>query len=186
MDVGSKHGGLASRLSNFQATHFYLFPDSKMLPDKIKNDPIFIENYNIYNSPIECNSLEGALQSLKFDKPHIAIEVCKLVGFAAKFKGKNRNKHWKSRQTLWFMGVLLFRKSEEYQRVLDFIYVSLWAQNKAFRDDLYATGSAVFTHSMGNNKESETVLTEREFCSRLTKLRSCIDLQTLKKHFNYE
>lgn len=82
------------------------------------------------------------------------------------------------------------RNSEECQKVLDFIYISLFLQNEAFRDDLQATGDSVFTHSMGNNKESETVLTEREFCSRLTKLRSCIsdkrsDLITnIKKVFN--
>ena len=33
------------------------------------------------------------------------------------------------------------------------------------------TKKATLTHSIGKKKINETVLTEREFCSRLTKLR---------------
>lgn len=36
---------------------------------------------------VECASMEGFLQSLKFKNPDMQIEVCKLVGKAAKFKG---------------------------------------------------------------------------------------------------
>jgi hypothetical protein len=34
------------------------------------------------------------LQSLKFDKPHIEIEVCKLAGRAAKKRGAARDSSW--------------------------------------------------------------------------------------------
>jgi len=164
--------------------------DNLLIPESIRTNIIFFENLQKSDTVFQCTSLEGALQSLKFDKPHIAIEVCKLAGLAAKFRGKKRNKQWKSQQTLWFFGVPMTRKSDEYQKVLDFIYISLFLQNETFRNDLKATGDAVFTHSMGNNKESETVLTEREFCSRLTKLRSCLSdnqsdvVPKIKKVFN--
>ena len=192
MDIGSSHGGLASRLSNFQFRQCGLFLDSSFLPEEIKNNPIFTTSIqeNTKNLPcldstfyIPINSFEGALQSLKFDKLHIAIEVCKLSGMKAKFKGKNRNKAWKSKQTLWFCGVPMERKSETFQKVLDFIYISMWMQNKAFRDDLAATKDAVLVHSMGKNKETDTVLTEREFCSRLSKLRNCSNISDIKKLF---
>jgi hypothetical protein len=121
---------------------------------------------------VECSSMEGLLQSFKFDKPHVQVEVCKLVGKSAKFKGKNRNKAWKSVQTLWWKGVAYKRDSKEYQDLLDRAFKAMYDQNDSFRRALAATQKAVITHSIGNNKESDTVLTEREFCSRLMKLRN--------------
>ncbi len=121
--------------------------------------------------------MEGFLQSLKFDKPHIQAEVCSLVGMAAKRRGGKRNKRWKSTQTLWWQGTPYKRKSPEYQELLDRAFQALF-QNASFRKALQAAGDATFTHSMGRNKESETVLTEREFCSRLTKLRDQLEAES--------
>jgi hypothetical protein len=146
MDIGSKSGYPSSALSNF-APHAFVFDG------------------------VECASLEGLLQSFKFDKQHIQVEVCKLVGLAAKLRGKPRNKAWKSKQTLWWKGLPIDRHGDEYQNLLDMIYQAVYDQNDSFRRALAATQNAVLTHSIGHNKESETVLTEREFCSRLTKLR---------------
>ena len=119
---------------------------------------------------VECVSMEGFLQSLKFDKSHIQVEVCSLVGMAAKRRGSKRNKRWMSTQTLWWQGKSYKRKSREYQELLDRAFQTLF-QNAGFRRALKAAGNATFTHSMGKNNESETVLTAREFCSRLTRLR---------------
>lgn len=119
---------------------------------------------------VECNSMEGFLQSLKFDKPHIQVEVCKLVGLAAKKRGSKRNKAWKSKQVLWWKGLEFSRHSEYYQTLLDNVYMAL-AENDSFRRALLSTNNAVFTHSIGRNNPSETVLTATEFCSRLTKIR---------------
>lgn len=47
----------------------------------------------------------------------------------------------------------------------------LYIQNETFRKCLEDAGSAIFTHSIGRNNEKETVLTEREFCSRLQHLK---------------
>jgi hypothetical protein len=47
-------------------------------------------------------------------------------------------------------------------------------QNESFRRALLATNNAVITHSIGRSKEAETVLTEREFCSRLMALRDLL------------
>lgn len=145
MDIGSKSGYPASALSNF-SPHSFVFDG------------------------VECASMEGLLQSFKFDKPHIQVEVCKLTGKAAKFRGQKRNKAWKSRQTLWWKGVAYDRHGAEYQELLDRAYNAL-SQNSKFKNALLATGNATLTHSMGKNKEQDTVLTEREFCSRLKKIR---------------
>jgi hypothetical protein len=123
---------------------------------------------------VECASMEGLLQSFKFDKPHIQVEVCKLVGRAAKFRGQKRNKAWKKLQLLWWQEYGFRRDSPTYQVLLDRAYKAMFDQSDSFRRALKASGKAVLTHSLGSNKEEETVLTEQEFCSRLMKLRNLL------------
>lgn len=151
MNIGSGSGYPASKLSNF-SPHPFVFDG------------------------VECASMEGLLQSFKFDKPHIQVEVCKLVGKTAKFRGKKRNRAWKSRQKLWWNGVEYDRHGQEYQYLLDRAYDAL-AQNTKFQAALFATGSASLKHSIGSSKQQNTVLTEREFCSRLERLRSELQQQ---------
>ena len=143
MDIGSSKGWPSSSLSNF-APH-----------------PFIIDN-------IECASMEGFLQSLKFKSPEIQIEVCKLVGKAAKFKGKK--KKWWRDQILYWQGESIKRDSEEYQELLKRAYDALF-ENEGFRRALEATKGATLTHSIGNNDIHRTVLTEREFISQLNRLR---------------
>jgi hypothetical protein len=124
---------------------------------------------------VECNSMEGFLQSLKFKSPEMQVHVCTLVGFAAKKKGKGKN--WQQSQTLYWKGKEIKRYSQEYQDLLDKAYTALY-ENTKFKKALEASKGAVYTHSIGKTKQSETVLTTKEFCSRLLKLR---DFGTLKK-----
>ena len=118
---------------------------------------------------VECNSMEGLLQSFKFKDPDMQKHVCTLVGLTAKRKGKNKN--WQESQTLWWDGSPIKRNSQEYQDILDEAYHYLFRNTKA-RKALLATGDAVLKHSIGRRKESETVLTQQEFCSRLMNIRS--------------
>ena len=149
MDIGSGKAYPSGALSNF-TPHPFVFDDVPVM------------------------SMEGFLQSLKFDKEHIQIEVCKMVGMQAKRRGFARNKAWKTKQTLWWRGVPFDRHGEDYQKLLDRAYQAMFDQNDGFRAALAASGNATFTHSIGKNKESDTVLTESEFCSRLTKLRNSL------------
>lgn len=66
MDIGSGSGYPSAALSNF-APH-----------------PFIIDG-------VQCNSMEGFLQSLKFDSLEMQHYVCTLIGKAAKFKGKRRS-----------------------------------------------------------------------------------------------
>lgn len=147
MDIGSGTGYPSSTLSNF-APH-----------------PFIIDG-------VQCNSMEGFLQSLKFKEIEMQKQVCQLVGKAAKFKGKK--KKWYRTQTLYWQGVEYKRDSEEYQHLLDRAYTEL-SKNDGFKKALLATGNSTLTHSIGKNKINETVLTRQEFCSRLMKIRK--DLQ---------
>ena len=144
MDIGSGNGYPAGSLSNFAPHGFTI-------------------------DGVECASMEGFLQSLKFSNPDMQKEVCKLVGRAAKSKGANKN--WQQRQTLYWQGKAMKRDSQDYQDLLDRAYNEL-AKNSSFKKALLATGKATLTHSVGKNKQSETVLTTKEFISRLNRLRN--------------
>jgi predicted NAD-dependent protein-ADP-ribosyltransferase YbiA (DUF1768 family) len=148
MDIGLGAGYPASALSNF-APHPFVFDG------------------------VECASMEGFLQSLKFDKPHIQKEVCKLVGIRAKRRGQKRNKAWKRVQKLWWKGVEYDRHGRKYQELLDRAFNAL-AYNASFRRALLATGNSTLTHSIGKSRKSETVLTKHEFCFRLNWLRQTL------------
>jgi len=143
MDIGSKCGYPASSLSNFSPHPFVI-------------------------DGITCNSMEGFLQSLKYESLDMQEYVCSLVGFAAKKKGSKKN--WKTSQTLYWRGVPYKRDSKEYQELLDRAYFEL-SKNEGFQKALLATNDSSITHSIGKNKINDTVLTEREFCSRLIKTR---------------
>ena len=151
MDIGSGSGYPSCALSNF-APH-----------------PFVIDG-------VECASMEGFLQSLKFSNPDMQKEVCKLVGKAAKFKGKN--KKWFLTQTLYWQGKEYKRNSKEYQDLLDRAYNEL-SKNTGFKKALLATGDATLTHSIGKTRISETVLTRQEFCSRLLLIREKLKKELL-------
>ena len=144
MDIGSGSGWPSAALSNF-APH-----------------PFIIDG-------IQCNSMEGFLQSLKFSNPDMQVEVCKLVGKAAKFKGKKK-KWWKT-QTLFWQGKEFKRDSQEYQQLLTRAFNAL-SENTSFQKALLATGTATLTHEIGKTKITETVLTRQEFCGRLMAIRA--------------
>jgi predicted NAD-dependent protein-ADP-ribosyltransferase YbiA (DUF1768 family) len=149
MDIGSGKGYPSSALSNFSPHPFVL-------------------------DDVEISSMEGWLQSLKFSNFEIQKEVCKLVGKAAKFKGKS--KKWFLIQKLYWNGVEYSRDSKEYQELLDRAYEAL-SQNSSFQKALVATGNSTLTHEIGKSKENETVLTKREFISRLYKIRDRLQKQ---------
>ena len=117
---------------------------------------------------VEVNSMEGLLQSFKFKNFDMQKSVCLLVGKAAKFKGKKKN--WYTDQKLYWNGVVYERESKEYQELLDRAFNAL-SENTGFQKALIASGKSVLTHEIGKSKESETVLTKREFISRLNKIR---------------
>jgi len=120
---------------------------------------------------VQCGSMEGFLQALKFECVANQHEVCALVGKAAKVKGRTRNAEWKERQRLWWAGDGFSRGADKYQTLLDRAFAAMFEQCPEFRAALVATGCATLQHSMGKSSGIATVLTEFEFCTRLTELR---------------
>ena len=148
MDIGRRASYPASDLSNF-APHSFVFDG------------------------IKCASMEGLLQSFKYDDPVIQIELCGLTGFDAKRRGQERDAVWKKAQTLWWKGVVYDRNRRPYQELLDCAFNSL-SQNELFKKALRDTGLLPLTHSIGKSDLSDTILTELEFCSRLESLRALL------------
>ena len=143
MDVSSRGNYPANSLSNFAAHEFEI-------------------------DGVKCASMEGFLQSLKHRDVEIQKHICSLIGIKAKKAGGSA---WKKRQMLYWQGKEFMRSSPYYQKLLDRAYDALY-RNSGFRNALYAAGpNAVFTHSVGQRNENETVLTTKEFCSRLMKLK---------------
>lgn len=153
MDIGSKGSYPANKLSNFAPNGFTI-------------------------DGVECASMEGFLQSLKFKNPDMQVEICKLVGIGAKRAGANKN--WKRTQTLYWRGVEYKRDSKEYQELLNRAYNEL-SKNSAFRKALLSTSDATLTHSIGKSKMNDTVLTKQEFCSRLMSIRRCLQLSGVQE-----
>ena len=120
---------------------------------------------------IECASMEGFLQSLKFKDIEMQKYVCTLIGAKAKHKG--RPKKWWVEQTLYWQGKAYKRDSAEYQELLKRAYIEL-AKNEGFKKAIIASKNAVYTHSLGNNDPTHTILTEREFCLLLIMCRRII------------
>jgi len=153
IDIGYKSEWPASALSNFAAHRFVI-------------------------DGVVCESMEGFLQSLKFEDPEVQEKVCKLVGVKAKYRGKR--KKWWLTQTLWWRGKKYDRHGKRYQKLLDRAYLAL-SKNKDFRKALLATGDATLIHSIGKTDPYRTILTEQEFCSRLEKIRELISKRRKKE-----
>lgn len=147
MDVGSRGSYPSNALSNFAPHAFVL-------------------------DGVRCASCEGFLQSLKFKDPDMQEVVCTYVGRKAKAAGSKKN--WETKGVLYWRGKAIDRFGDEYQILLDRAYLEMAKQSLSFRKALFASHNATLTHSIGKNKESDTILTEREFCSRLMKIRKLL------------
>ena len=119
---------------------------------------------------IQCASMEGFLQSLKYASVKRQKRVCALVGKAAKRAGK-RKLLWRLTKKLHWNGKSFSRFGEEYQTLLTRAYSAL-AQCPDFVAALAAADGAELCHSAGCRDRRHTVLTEQEFIAHLNALRT--------------
>lgn len=144
IDISSKMDGPGGTLSNFTENHF-IFDD------------------------VKCGSMEGFLQSLKYSETEAQERICILAGKEA----KGHSIHgWEETQTVHWKGKPVGRQSDEFQSLIRNAYRAMTNQCPQFRNALLKTGSKRLYHSMGNPVSTKTILTEKEFCSILTDLRS--------------
>ena len=120
---------------------------------------------------VPCASMEGLLQSFKTPDPAQQRALAALSGAAAQEAGQVYNESWQAEQMLHWQGRPYARLSGNYQSLLDRAYHALFTASAEFRAALDATGDAQLVHTSGSADESQTVLTQAEFCERLTNLR---------------
>ena len=146
MEIHSKHPYPSNALSNFAARPFKF-------------------------DGVDCGSMEGLLQSLKFEDPELQAQCAKLSGIEAKNFGSQANAAWTSHQTLWWKAKPYPRLSEQYADLVLCAYESMARQCPDFIEALRATLGEELTHSIGTPDPSMTVLTEAELCHALNHIR---------------
>lgn len=145
MDIDSRLDGPAGTLSNFTLRPFVF-------------------------QGVGCQSMEGLLQSLKWQDTQVQKQMCGLVGIRAKRKGYKQD--WWTDQTLYWNNIAYPRLSEDYQQLLDAMFTALYTQNKEAQDTLLDTGHEPLTHKIGKIHQTGTILTRDEFCFRLMDIRA--------------
>ena len=159
INISSNNKGVAGSLSNFTPHPFIL-------------------------DGVTCNSMEGFLQSLKYENPDMQKHVASLVGRKAKFKGQK--KKWYVKQILYWQGTAYKRDSPEYTKLIERAF-DAYAQNTKVQKILLSTNDAVFEHTMGKKKKNFTVLTRNEFVSNLTRIRKNIRQQKdAERNFSHD
>jgi hypothetical protein len=144
IDIHSKRRGVAGRLSNFT-----------------RRDFVF--------DGVPCRSIEGVLQSLKYENVAEQKIVCGLWGIQAKLAGEPKN-NWKNTQTLYWNSKAYKRESAEYRELITSLYRAVYEQDEQFKKDIRKTKGRKLIHSIGNPDPTDTVLTEKEFLSQLINL----------------
>ena len=119
---------------------------------------------------VECASMEGFLQSLKYLCPKKQREVCLLTGKVAKEAGDGK-KRWKITRNIYWCGKRYDRLSPEFRELIFRAYSAMYEQNEAFRTALAETRGKTLCHSIGEPNPKKTILTEREFICMLNRLR---------------
>lgn len=120
---------------------------------------------------IECGSMEGFLQSLKFRNKNKQRKVCEKSGLEAKAAGK-RKFIWKLTGNVFWQGAKMKRDGATFDLLIKRAYKALYDQNPVFKAALLDSKGKKLVHSIGNQDKNKTILTEREFIDCLIELRN--------------
>ena len=140
--------------------------DTKKIAIELSN---FTEHHFTLDG-VECASMEGFLQSLKYLCPKKQREICKLTGKVAKEAGDGK-KLWKLTHTAFWQGKCYDRLSPEFRELIFRAYSAMYEKNASFREALAASRGTKLCHSIGEPNPKKTILTEREFLCMLYRLR---------------
>ena len=143
IDIHSKKRGIAKRLSNFTKRNFVF-------------------------DGVECHSIEGFLQSLKFSEISEQEIVCRLYGGQAKQIGELRD--WKKSGILYWQGKAYERDSEAYRELIARMYREVYRQDEQFRKDVMRASHYTVDHTIGKDDPRDTILTRVEFLTMLSDL----------------
>lgn len=145
IDIHSKAKYPSCELSNFAEHHFVL-------------------------DGIQCNSIEGFLQSLKYMSSKNQLKVCLKVGTEAKSAG-DKKRLWKITKKVYWQGKCMGLFSDELQTLIDRAYLACFEQCPEYRKALLDTANEKFSHSIGKTDARNTILTAYSFVKRIEMLR---------------
>lgn len=120
---------------------------------------------------VECGSVEGFLQSMKYRTVKKQKAVCKRSGLIAKRAGR-RKLLWRLTGRIYWLGVRYNRRGGEFGALLRRAYGAVYAGNTEFKRALEASKGKKLIHSVGKSDERKTILTEKEFVDILEELRA--------------
>lgn len=118
---------------------------------------------------VKCLSLESLIQSLKFEKASLQASVCSDKPKVAKERGK-KVIDWAAGHKVHWKGVPMDRTSEQHKGFVEHVVREMARQCPEFCQALSSTGDLVLT-SPGKSRESETPVTEAEYCRALKRVR---------------
>lgn len=135
-----------------------------------------------------CGSMEGFLQSLKYQNIDKQRQICSMKGKNAK---NMTSTHWQTDQIVWWKGIAINRQSQEFHDLIRRAYKAMFEQNERFRIALMSTRGMELYHSKGERNPYKTILTQSEFCSILTEMRDAYnihknELSTRKKRLYFD
>ena len=120
-----------------------------------------------------CGSMEGFLQSLKYQDAGKQRQICSMKGKNAK---NMTSTHWQTDQIVWWKDSAINRQSKEFHDLIGRAYKAMFEQNERFRIALMSTCGIKLYHSQGEQNLYKTILTESEFCSVLMEIRDSYDI----------
>ena len=120
----------------------------------------------------KVKSIKGVLQGIKYKDKKTQNLVLKYSGLDAYHtRGCNSLDFWGNDRILYWQGKPMVRNSEDYQKFIDELYISV-LKNPLYQRALLATGDKYILHHIGNSNPNETVLTRYEYENRLSSLRA--------------
>lgn len=140
---------------------------SKESPAKVLSN-LFPYQFDYFGEQV--NSIEAAIQSLKYDDEAIR-KICYGYSDLASVHLKGMIPYeWQKSGLLYTPKKVIDRFSEEYQEFLDELYVMALA-NPLYCFNLEHSGHKMLDHTIGENDQHRSTLTRTEYISRLYALR---------------
>lgn len=124
---------------------------------------------------VNCRSMEGFVQGLKCSDRNEQLRICKMRGKRAKQFGqkvKGNPQYDIEMNGVFWNGERIDRHSDDFQKLMRRVYHAMFEQCPKFREALSSTGTKQLFHTIGNPNPQKTILTEKEFCTILTELRT--------------
>lgn len=122
---------------------------------------------------VKCASLDGFVESLKFERIIDQKNISKRVGNDARKRGieKDNPGNQKADRMLYWQGDTFKRNGKTFNRLLARVFREM-AKNARYQAALMATQDADFRYPKGKTNKKDTVLTKKELTDNLKKLRA--------------